>query len=30
MLTLDIRMRKTFDIVSNAVERYEGPLLTGL
>lgn len=30
MLTLDIRMRKTFDIVSKAVERYEGPLLTGL
>lgn len=30
MLTLDIRMRKTFDIVSKAVESYEGPLLTGL
>jgi hypothetical protein len=30
MLTLDIRMRKTFDIVSKAVERYEGPLLTRL
>ncbi|WP_315740138.1 aspartyl/asparaginyl beta-hydroxylase domain-containing protein [Bradyrhizobium sp. SZCCHNR1093] len=31
MLTLDIRMRKTFDIVSDAVERYiangEGPLM---
>ncbi len=34
MLTLDIRMRKTFDIVSAAVERYlangEGPLMPAL
>jgi hypothetical protein len=34
MLLLDIRMRKTFDIVSKAVDRYiangDGPLLSGL
>lgn len=34
MLTLDIRMRKTFEIVSKAVDRYittgEGPLMQGL
>jgi hypothetical protein len=34
MLNLDIRMRKTFDIVSKAVDRYiangEGPLMPGL
>ena len=30
MLTLDVRMRRTYDIVSKAVGRYEGPLLTGL
>ncbi|TYO65538.1 hypothetical protein FXV83_16535 [Bradyrhizobium hipponense] len=34
MLSLDIRMKKTFDIVSKAVERYiangEGPLMPGL
>jgi hypothetical protein len=27
MLTLDVRMRKTFDIVSKAVESYDGPLV---
>ncbi|BBZ94330.1 hypothetical protein BRDID11004_47670 [Bradyrhizobium diazoefficiens] len=30
MLTLDIRMRKTFDLVSRAVDRYDGPWLPAL